>query len=81
MLTGYLILPNGYMDMYMNELLLASYWQEENYGQRLDKMIEQILVEDYSKFQGIEQKMANCFFERYQDGNYEDTLKRVKRLK
>ncbi len=80
-LTGYLQGPKDYMDMHLNELLLPSYWQKENYNQRFDKVIEQILMEDYPKFQGIEQKMANCLFERYQDGNYEDTLRRVKSLK
>ncbi len=81
MLTGYLQAPNGYMDMRLNEILLPSYWQKENHSQRFDKVIEQILMEDYHKFQGIEQKMADCFFERYQDHNYEDTLRRVRSLK
>ncbi len=81
MLTGYFQGPNNYMDMHLNEILLPSYWQEEKRGQRFDKVIEQILEEDYNRFQGIEQKMADCFFARYQDDRYEDTYRRVMTLK
>ncbi len=47
---------------------------------RVDKAIESYMEEQYSKASETEKKVFRCFFERYQDRNYEETKERIKRL-
>ena len=48
--------------------------------ERIDKVIEKIFEEKYSQVDEQEQRIYRCFFERYQDGSYEKTKERIKRL-
>lgn len=49
-------------------------------SERIDKVIEKIFEEKYTQVDEQEQRIYRCFFERYQDGNYEKTKERIKRL-
>ncbi len=49
-------------------------------SERIDKVIEKIFEEKYSQVDEQEQRIYRCFFERYQDGSYEKTKERIKRL-
>lgn len=49
--------------------------------ERIDKVIEKRFEEKYNQVDEKTQRIYNCFFERYQDGSYEKTKERVKRLK
>ena len=46
----------------------------------IDETIEKIFEEKYNSLSYQEQRIYNCFFERYQDGSYEKTKERIKRL-
>ena len=50
-------------------------------SERIDKFIEKRFEEKYSQVDEQEQRIYRCFFERYQDGSYEKTKERIKRLK
>ena len=47
----------------------------------IDKVVEKRLEEKYNSASYQEQRIYKCFFERYQDGSYEKTKERIKKLK
>lgn len=48
--------------------------------ERIDKVIEKRFEEKYGQALENEKRIYHSFFERYQDGSYEKTKERVKRL-
>ena len=48
--------------------------------ERIDKIIEENMSEDYINYDDFHKKMARCFFERYQDRSYKKTKKRIRKL-
>ena len=51
-----------------------------NYNKSIDKICEKYMEKKYEKSNSYSKRMYRCFFERYQDGSYEETKKRIKRL-
>lgn len=47
---------------------------------RIDKVIEKRFEEKYDQAEENEKRIYHSFFERYQDGSYEKTKERIKRL-
>ena len=47
----------------------------------IDQAIERTLEENYNRFDSREKRVCHCFFERYQDKEYELTNERIKKLK
>ena len=52
----------------------------ENLNKPVDQVIEEGLEKIYKNMNEKDKRFANCFFERYQDQNYELTKQRIKRL-
>ena len=52
----------------------------EHREETIDKLLEQFMERDYMSKDEYTKRMYRCFFERYQDGSYEKTKERVKRL-
>ncbi len=48
--------------------------------ERIDKVVEKRFEEKYDQSLEKEKRMYQSFFERYQDGSYEKTKERIKRL-
>ena len=59
---------------------INTYGYAEIYNMRVDKVIERYFEEKYNQSNEITKRIYRCFFERYQDGSYEETKKRIKRL-
>ena len=59
---------------------INAYGYAEIYNMRVDKVIERYFEEKYNQSNEITKRIYRCFFERYQDGSYEETKKRIKRL-
>ena len=53
---------------------------DKNCQKTVDKLWEEHMEEKYSSSDDYTKKMYRCFFERYQDGSYEKTKERIKRL-
>ena len=52
----------------------------QNLAKPVDQVIEEELERLYKHMDEKDKRFANCFFERYQDQNYELTKQRIKRL-
>lgn len=63
------------MQVYVDEQLL-----NKNSNTPIDQIIEKTLEDNYDKFDYRQKKACCCFFERYQDREYELTKERIKRL-
>ena len=61
-------------------LYLPEEFLDDKKPERIDKVIEKSMSEEYMEYVDFHKKVARCFFERYQDGSYEKTKERVKRL-
>ncbi len=59
---------------YLNEHI------NEHREENIDKLLEEFMERDYMSKDEYTKRMYRCFFERYQDGSYEKTKERVKRL-
>ena len=66
---------NIIVQAYLDEEMLNSEQQTP-----IDQVIERTLEENYNKFDSQGKRVCNCFFERYQDKEYEVTKDRIKRL-
>ena len=64
--TGILYFPREYLD--------------ERKNMSIDKICEEYMEEDYMNNNEPMKRMYRCFFERYQDGSYEKTKERIKKL-
>ena len=53
---------------------------DKNCQKTVDKLWEEYMEENYISSDDYTKRMYRCFFERYQDGSYEETKKRIKRL-
>ena len=53
---------------------------KEHRDETIDKLLEECMERDYMSKDEYTKRMYRCFFERYQDGSYEKTKERVKRL-
>ena len=53
---------------------------DEHREETIDKLLEELMERYYMQVDDISKRMYRCFFERYQDGSYEKTKERVKRL-
>ncbi len=48
--------------------------------ERIDKVIEENMSENYMSYPDFQKKIVRCFFERYLDGSYRKTKKRIRKL-
>lgn len=63
-----------------NWFYFAPDYLNEHREETIDKLLEQFMERDYMSKDEYTKRMYRCFFERYQDGSYEKTKERVKRL-
>lgn len=75
-------LCNAHVITIIANIFLNSDIVSANQDMQIDEAIGNLLEENYYKkdFQEKIQKVARCFFERYQDQTHSDTKERVKRL-
>ena len=52
----------------------------QNKEKRIDEIIEEIMEKQYKNANVEAQRLFKCFFQRYQDNSYEETVERVKKL-
>ena len=69
-----------YIPLLFEKIKINTYGFTEFYYMRVDKVIEIYFEEKYNQSNEITKRIYRCFFERYQDGSYEETKKRIKRL-
>ena len=65
----------GVKALYIDEVML-----DKNSEKTIDKLYEEYMEENYIRSDDYTKRMYRCFFERYQDGSYEKTKERIKRL-
>ena len=65
----------GVKALYFDEVML-----NKNSEKTIDKLYEEYMEENYVSSSDDTKRMYRCFFERYQDGSYEKTKERIKRL-
>ena len=53
---------------------------DKNSKKTIDKLCEEYMEEKYINSDENTKRMYRCFFERYQDGSYEKTKERIKKL-
>ena len=63
-----------------NWFYFDSDYLDEHREETIDKLLEELMERYYMQVDDISKRMYRCFFERYQDGSYEKTKERVKRL-
>ena len=61
-------------------LYLPEEFLDDKKPERIDKVIEKSMSEEYMEYVDFHKKVARCFFERYQDGSYRKTKKRIRKL-
>ena len=64
----------------VNLYYLPEEFLDDKEMERIDKIIEENMSEDYINYDDFHKKMARCFFERYQDRSYKKTKKRIRKL-
>ena len=52
----------------------------EHREETIDKLLEELMERVYMSKDEYTKRMYRCFFERYQDGSYEKTKERIKKL-
>jgi len=67
---------------FYNRLYILKQFKENAIGlsKTIDKIVEETYERNYRDADSETRRLYNCFFERYQDGDYETTKQRVKRL-
>ena len=72
------------MEKYEYNIIAQAYLDEQMLNGEpqtpIDQAIERTLEENYNKFDSQGKRVCHCFFERYQDKEYEITKDRIKRL-
>ena len=53
---------------------------KEHRDETIDKLLEECMERDYMSKDEYTKRMYRCFFERYQDGSYEKTKERIKKI-
>lgn len=53
---------------------------DKNYKKTVDKLWEEYMERNYLTSDDYTKRMYRCFFERYQDGSYEKTKERIRKL-
>lgn len=64
----------------VNSYYLPEEFLDDKEMERIDKVIEENMSEDYINYDDFHKKIARCFFERYQDISYKKTKKRIRKL-
>ncbi len=73
---------NRYIDNIANikPIYLSKEYLDNRKDKTIDKVCEEYMEEHYVDSNDSTRRMYRCFFERYQDKNYEKTLDRVRKL-
>lgn len=64
----------------VNWFYFGSNYLKEHRDETIDKLLEEYMESDYMSKDEYTKRMYRCFFERYQDGSYEKTKERIKKL-
>lgn len=72
-------IPKIYM-AYINALYFDKEYLDDKSDMTIDKIVEKFMEERYKTSDDRTKRVYRCFFERYQDGSYEKTKERIKRL-
>lgn len=64
----------------VNLFYFHSDYLNEHREETIDKLLEKLMEREYVSIDESIKRMHRCFFERYQDGSYEKTKERIKKL-